>query len=139
MYWPLHYYSTFLFIGENTAHIPLILHGTFKPNHCLWYVHQTLSDTHMLASGASYNETSGTKRWGDYQSACLDPSSGALVWITGQIGLFLHPNFATPALGLRIELERRRCGKVKMKYSPNINPGGNCLCILILRAHSGSR
>jgi hypothetical protein len=32
----------------------------------------------------SYNGTSGTNRWGDYQSAWLDPNAGATVWITGQ-------------------------------------------------------
>jgi hypothetical protein len=50
----------------------------------IWYVNQTLSGTQVLGSGVSYNGTSGTNRWGDYQSAWLDPSFGASVWITGQ-------------------------------------------------------
>jgi hypothetical protein len=50
----------------------------------IWYVNQTLSGTLALASGASYYGTSGTARWGDYESAWLDPSAGASVWITGQ-------------------------------------------------------
>lgn len=50
----------------------------------IWYVNQTLTGTQALASGVSYNGTSGTNRWGDYQSAWLDPVAGATVWITGQ-------------------------------------------------------
>jgi hypothetical protein len=52
----------------------------------IWYVNQTLSGTLALASGASYYGTSGTSRWGDYESAWLDPNpnSPATVWITGQ-------------------------------------------------------
>ena len=50
----------------------------------IWYVNQTLSGTLALASGASYYGTSGTARWGDYESAWLDPNAGASVWITGQ-------------------------------------------------------
>jgi hypothetical protein len=50
----------------------------------IWYVNQTLSGTLALANGVSYYGTSGTARWGDYQSAWLDPSAGATVWITGQ-------------------------------------------------------
>jgi hypothetical protein len=52
----------------------------------IWYTNQSLSTTLALASGVSYYGTSGTARWGDYQSAWLDPISGSknTVWITGQ-------------------------------------------------------
>ena len=50
----------------------------------IWYVNQTLSGTQVLGSGASYYGTSGTSRWGDYESAWLDPSATSSIWITGQ-------------------------------------------------------
>lgn len=52
----------------------------------IWYVNQSLSGTLALASGTSYYGESGVSRWGDYQSAWLDPVAKAhnSVWITGQ-------------------------------------------------------
>lgn len=52
----------------------------------IWYVNQTLSGTQTLASGAGHYGTIGTARWGDYQSAWLDPTTTSpnSIWITGQ-------------------------------------------------------
>ncbi len=50
----------------------------------IWYVNQSLSGTQVLAGGVSYYGTSGTSRWGDYQSAWSDPTYPNTAWITGQ-------------------------------------------------------
>lgn len=55
----------------------------------VWAVSGCLCDTVVVASGVSYYGTSGTSRWGDYQSAWLDPTAnrtGQLtsIWVTGQ-------------------------------------------------------
>lgn len=50
----------------------------------IWYVNQTLSGTQTLGSGVSYYGTSGTARWGDYESAWTDPKAPKTIWITGQ-------------------------------------------------------
>ena len=55
----------------------------------IWAVSGCLCDTIAVANGASYYGTSGTARWGDYQSAWLDPKPNKLgqmkgIWVTGQ-------------------------------------------------------
>ena len=55
----------------------------------IWAISGCLCDTIAVASGQGYYGSSGTSRWGDYQSAWLDPVPNKLgklisVWITGQ-------------------------------------------------------
>jgi len=55
----------------------------------IWAVSGCLCDTIAVANGKSYYGTSGTARWGDYQSAWLDPKANTTgqkpaVWVTGQ-------------------------------------------------------
>jgi hypothetical protein len=52
----------------------------------VWYVDQSMNDTHALANGTGSFGTGGVAPWGDYQSAwpdmnMRDPNS---VWITGE-------------------------------------------------------
>jgi len=54
----------------------------------IWYVAMNtgggIVSNNALVWGNSYYGTSGTARWGDYQSAWLDPTSYTQVWICGQ-------------------------------------------------------
>lgn len=50
----------------------------------IWAISGCLCDTASLINGVSYYGTSGTARWGDFQSAWQDPVSTKSVWITGQ-------------------------------------------------------
>jgi hypothetical protein len=52
----------------------------------VWYVNQTMTGTTALANGVSYDGTSGSTPWGDYQSAWPDATgkSRNSVWITGE-------------------------------------------------------
>jgi len=54
----------------------------------IWYIgllsNNTLEGNSALAWGNSYYGTSGTARWGDYQSAQLDPTNSTQIWICGQ-------------------------------------------------------
>jgi hypothetical protein len=55
----------------------------------IWSVSGCLCDTIAVAWGASYFGTSGTARWGDFQSAWVDPVPNAkgklnATWVTGQ-------------------------------------------------------
>lgn len=55
----------------------------------IWAISGCLCDTISVAWGTSYYGTSGTARWGDYQSAWLDPVPNikkklVTVWVTGQ-------------------------------------------------------
>lgn len=82
-YW-LFYPATIRNFAGNTLFVYDASGPSIDPS--IWYVNQTLSGTKVLASGVSYNGTSGSSRWGDYQSAWLDPGSTThnSVWITGQ-------------------------------------------------------
>jgi hypothetical protein len=52
----------------------------------IWAISGCLCDTTAVANGNSYYGTSGTSRWGDFQSAWRDPRSPKLIWVTGQYG-----------------------------------------------------
>lgn len=74
-------------ILNSAGHMLFVYSASGKTIHpSVWYVNQTLSGTKTLASGAGFYGTSGTARWGDYQSAWLDPvtTSANSIWITGQ-------------------------------------------------------
>ncbi len=80
----LFYPATILNSAGNTLFVYNASGTTIHPS--IWYVNQTLSGTKTLASGAGIYGTSGTARWGDYQSAWLDPATTSVnsIWITGQ-------------------------------------------------------
>lgn len=55
----------------------------------IWAISGCLCDTTAVANGVGYYGSSGTARWGDYESAWLDPVPNKVgklidVWITGQ-------------------------------------------------------
>lgn len=60
--------------------------SSFYPN--VWYnglgADSSLRDTKALVSGQGYDGTSGTERWGDYESARLDTTNSTHIWICGQ-------------------------------------------------------
>lgn len=73
---------------RNSAGHMLFVYDSSGPSNdpSIWYTNQALSATYALATGVSYYGTSGTARWGDYQSAWLDPTTTSpnSIWITGQ-------------------------------------------------------
>ncbi len=81
------YWLFFPAMEQNTMGRVVFVFNTSGPNNdpSIWTVSDCLCDTAALASGSGYYGTNGTARWGDYQSAWLDPkfSTGA-VFITGQ-------------------------------------------------------
>ena len=80
-YW-LFYPATIL---NSVGHMLFVYNSSGPSNDpSIWYTNQTLSTTLALATGVSYYGTGGTSRWGDYQSAWLDPVSTKAVWINGQ-------------------------------------------------------
>ena len=52
----------------------------------VWYVNQTMTGATALVNGVSFDGTSGTTPWGDYQSAWPDATGKGpnSVWITGE-------------------------------------------------------
>lgn len=62
----------------------------------IWAVSGCLCDTLSVINGNSYYGTSGTSRWGDYQSAWRDPKTPKSIWVTGQYGA------ATNSWGTRV-------------------------------------
>jgi hypothetical protein len=55
----------------------------------VWYIALSaaggIASNNALATGASAQGTSGTTRWGDFQSARLDPTDYTQIWICGQV------------------------------------------------------
>lgn len=74
---------------ESNGKVAFVLNAsgsTIYPS--IWYLGMEASGTYQnlvaLAWGQSYYGSNGSARWGDYQSARLDPTNWSHVWICGQ-------------------------------------------------------
>lgn len=80
------YWLFFPAVDQNRLGKIYFVFNTSGPNNdpSIWGISGCLCDTYIVANGVSHYGESGQARWGDFQSAWLDPTGSNAIYVTGQ-------------------------------------------------------